>query len=147
MKLSRNGRIAVARGLWLAVGVMLAWRGLVPHLGNIDAVWLKIVAVVVGLAVGVAKGKFVLAKSARRTKRFIARRPAQDWIWFSVHPVLYLLIPLMIAMGLTVKHFTQADHPEVVVALYLAIAAAMWTGSRGFSAPLEDDGDPVAAAG
>ena len=144
MKLSRSGRVGVATGLWLAVGVMLIVRGLFPHFANIDSMGVKVAAVLLGIAVGGAKGWFVLAKSAKRTAGFIARRPEQDWIWMSFHPVLWAVIPLMIAMGLTLKHYCAEDAPGVIVGVYVGIGAAMMVGSRGFRAAL-DAPEPRAA--
>ena len=64
MKLSRNGRISLATGIWLVVAVFLLYRGLVPHFANTNPTWLAIVAMVVGAGIGFGKGKFVLRKSA-----------------------------------------------------------------------------------
>lgn len=143
MKLSRNGRVTVARLLWVGAAVMLVWRGLVPHFANIDATWVKVVAVVAALAIGFGKGKFVLAKSALRSKRFIARRPERDWFWFSIHPVFFLLIPLMIGMGYTLRKYCADSAPGVIVGVYLGIAMALLIGSFGFGQPVVPDGDPL----
>lgn len=132
VKLSRNGRIRLATLVWFAVALMLLYRGLVPHFGNTDPVWVAVVAILIGAGIGFAKGKFVLRKSAARTAGFIGRRPEKDWFFLALHPVLYFLIPLMIGMGWLVKHYTSQDHPYVVVGLYVAIAVALVVGTPGF---------------
>jgi uncharacterized membrane protein YwzB len=146
MKLSRNGRVSLARLLWIGVAIMLAYRGLVPHFSNIEATWAKVLAVVLALVIGFGKGKFVLRKSALRSKRFIARRPERDWFWFSIHPIFFLLIPLMIWMGSLLRKNFAADYPALIVGVYLGIGMALLIGSSGFSAPVVEDGDPLEAS-
>lgn len=133
MKLSRNGRVAVARTVWIAVAILLLWRAL-PFLQAMSTLWGAAIALVCGIAIGWAKGRFVLRKSAVRTTRFIARRPERDWIWMSLHPVLYLLIPVMIALGIGIRTWLGPDYPGIVVAVYVGIAIALIFGSFGFSA-------------
>jgi len=142
MKIGREGRIWTATIVWLAVAAMLAWRGTIRgdddhpegYFAAIATTSGKSLAVLAALAIGGAKGWFVLAKSAARTRRFIERRPERDWIWMSLHPVLYVLIPVMIAMGWALRHFYGREHPGLVVAVYVGIAAALVVGVRGFFA-------------
>lgn len=135
MKISRQGRVLLATILWIAVGLMLIWRGY-PFLGMIGSTGGKAAAIALGLLVGGAKGVFVLSKSARRTAGYIARRPEQDWLFLCFHPVLWAVIPLMILMGWALRTYVGADYPGVVVGVYIGIGAAMIVGSRGFrSAP------------
>ena len=143
MKLSRNGRVTVARLLWIGVAIMLTWRGLVPHFANIDSTWAKALAIIAGLVIGFGKGKFVLQKSALRSKRFIARRPERDWIWFSIHPIFFVLIPIMIGMGWTLRHYLADSAPAVIVGVYLGIAGALLIGSFGFGQPVVPDPEPL----
>lgn len=135
MKLTRTGRVRLAAALWIAVAALLTYRGLVPHLGNMATTGGRALALGVGLLFGGAKGWFVLSKSAARTARYIAGRPERDWPWLAVHPVLYLLIPLMIGLGVLVRHRCAQEMPGVVVGLYVGVAAAMLIGCRGFRRP------------
>ena len=134
MKISRRARVGLATVIWIAVGVMLIVRGLFPHFENIDSGTGRMVALVLGVLVGGAKGWFVLSKSAKRTAGFIARRPEQDWPWMSFHPVLWAVIPLMIGMGVWLRHTFADSNPAIIVGVYVGIGAAMIIGSRGFRA-------------
>lgn len=135
MKISRRGRVRVATVLWLAVGTMLIARGW-PFFAAIASTQGKVITLAIALAVGIGKGLFVLSRSAARTAGFIRRRPEQDWFWFSVHPILYALIPLMIGVGLTLKHFYGQSFPALVAAVYFGIGAALIAGTKGFRAAL-----------
>ncbi|MFT7617212.1 MAG: hypothetical protein ACI97A_000846 [Planctomycetota bacterium] len=132
MKVSKKVRFATAMVVWLAVAVMLIYRGLVPHFGNIDSNMAKIVALSLAAVLGIAKGIFVISKSTARTAAFIIKRPSQDWIWMSFHPVLYVLIPVMILFGYWMKDMYAVSKPEVVVGVYVGIGIALLVGIRGF---------------
>lgn len=132
MKTSRRGRVTLATLIWIAVGVMLIWRGVVPFLGQIDSTTGKALALGLGAVVGIAKGMFVLSKSARRTAGYIARRPEQDWVFLCLHPILWAVIPVMIGMGLGLKALFAEGQPGIIVGVYVGIGAAMIVGSRGF---------------
>ena len=137
MKLSRGGRAGLATLIWIAIGVMLIYRGLVPHFSNIETTWGKALALVLGVIIGGAKGMFVLRKSAVRTAGFIQRRPEKDWFWFCLHPILYILIPVMIGFGLLLKHYFAGSNPGIVVAVYVGIGCALIMGSLGFRRHLD----------
>jgi hypothetical protein len=140
MKISRQARIWTATIVWLAVAALLAWRGTVRsaegapdgYFAAIATTQGKLLALGLALLIGGAKGWFVLSKSAARTARFIMRRPERDWVWNSFHPVLYVLIPLMILFGWGLRHFWGAQHPALVVGVYVGIAVALLVGVRGF---------------
>ena len=138
MKLNRHGRVWLATAVWIAVALMLIWRGVFPHFSNIEAGWAKVVTLVAAIVVGLAKGVFVISKSAARTAAYIRRRPERDWIWNALHPILYLLIPVMILMGIMLKRWCKDDAPALVVGVYVGIGAALLVGSRGFFAALRD---------
>ena len=121
-----------AATIWTAVAISLIGRGLVPYFANIESTTTRIVALVLAFVIGVPKGLFVISRSTERTARFIAKRPEQDWIWMSFHPVLYLLIPLMIAMGIFLRSHYGVSNPELIVGAYVAIGLALLVGVRGF---------------
>ncbi|MCA9320784.1 MAG: hypothetical protein KDB53_08620 [Planctomycetes bacterium] len=130
MKLSRSGRATLASVVWLLVSAMLIYRGL-KYFPAIQETWVKVLTISLAVVIGVAKGLFVLSKSAARTAGFIQRRPEQDWFWFCFHPILYLLIPLMILMGWGLRHYYGESHPAVVVGVYVGVGVAMLAAVRG----------------
>ncbi len=138
MKLTRTGRVRVATAVWLAVGVMLIVRGFFPYFFNIESTGVRALTLVLALVIGVAKGIFVIAKSAERTAGYIRRRPHHDWVWFSFHPVLYLVIPLMIGMGIALRVYAGPTMPWLVLGVYVGIGAAMIAGTRGFKAAVAE---------
>ncbi len=132
MKVTRKTRFMFAATIWTLVAVSLIGRGLFPYFGNIDSASTKGIALLLAVLIGVPKGLFVISKSTERTANYIARRPEKDWIWMSFHPVLYLLIPLMIAMGLFLRKHYGHTNPELIVGVYVAIGLALLVGVRGF---------------
>jgi hypothetical protein len=78
------------------------------------------------------KGLAVLTKSAKRSIRYIESRPAMDSAFRSFHPIFYIVIPVMITMGLLVRHFWRETHPGVVAAVYVGIGAALVSSARIF---------------
>ena len=134
-----KGRIVRHRQFTLKLETRTAGRGTIkPEAGMPDGYLgaitgsTKVWALLAALVLGGAKGWFVLRKSAVRTVRFIERRPERDWIWMSLHPVLYIMIPVMIGMGLALRHFWGAEYPALIVAVYVGIAAALVVGCAGF---------------
>lgn len=142
MKIGRGARLKVATVMWIGVAVFLAWRGTIRHdpdhgapegffkaIGS--AKW-QAIALLAAAVIGGLKGRFVLQKSAVRTARFIQRRPESDWFWMSVHPVIYVMIPLMMGMGIALRNTMGKDHPALIVGVYCGIACGLLVGARGF---------------
>lgn len=130
MKLSQTGRKGIMVLVWLGAASALMVRSIsffdVVEESSSLALWIA-----VGAVIGGGKGWFVLSKSVRRNMSFIDRRPEKDWIWMSLHPVLYILIPVMIGMGMTLRHFYGESNPGLVGAVYLGISLALAIGLRG----------------
>jgi len=103
----RNRLQNIAGTIWLGIGTMLMARGaryLWLAVQN-DGVSSTAVAtsVGVGLAVGLAKGRFVLARTALKNKRRIAALPEPVRGW-QVYSLAYLpLIGLMMGMGIGLR--------------------------------------------
>ena len=135
MKIARSARKKTATVIWIAIAVMLIYRGINGNWANIDSTTSRVLALVAAAILGGGKGIFVIAKSARRTAAYINSRPEQDWIWLSLRPILYFLVPLMIGMGWTLRHFCAESYPALVLAVYVGVGAALLTGIRGFFAP------------
>ena len=133
MKLTRHGRVRLATALWIAVSVMLIWRGTDPFLGRMETTGGKVMTLLLAAVIGAAKGHFVIRKSAARTAKYIANRPERDWFWNAFHPVMYLIIPLMIAMGVWLRNYVGNDYPWIVVGVYVGVAAGLLASLRGFA--------------
>ena len=132
LKVSRKTRYVAAALVWAAVSIMLIYRGFVPHFAHIESTPVRLWTLGLAVVIGISKGIFVLSKSTARTAAWITKRPERDWIWMSFHPVLYLLIPLMIAMGYYLRRSCAATHPEWILGVYLAVGLALLVGIRGF---------------
>lgn len=115
--------------VWLAVGGMLAWRG-VPMLQRADTTWGLVVAAILGILLGAAKGRFVLSRTARRNIRRMAEieRP-RPWNVFSGRFVI--VIAMMIGLGIGLR--TMAEQGWLAWALvggiYVGIGAALAVSS------------------
>ena len=121
--MSRKGLVTLSGAVWSLAGVILFVRAIIM----IDTLTpFGIGLIVIGLAVGALKSRFVLAKVARKNiERIKTMSPDKDKIClFAFQPPLsYLLIGIMIGAGVTLRHFYP--HSIYVIALYFAIGAAL----------------------
>jgi len=121
--ISRKGLVTLSGAVWSLAGIMLFVRAIIM----IDTLTpLGIGLIIVGLAVGALKSRFVLAKVARRNiERIKTMSPDKDKICLFAFqpPMSYLLIAIMIGAGVTLRHFYP--HSIYVIALYFAIGAAL----------------------
>jgi ferrochelatase len=110
--------------IWLAVGVMLAVRG-ARMLEDASALG-RVLALALGLAIGVLKGRYVLSRTARRNRRRI-RRLAAPRAWNVFTWRFLVLIALMIALGKGMRELAEAGvwHWAPVAAVYLGIGAGL----------------------
>jgi hypothetical protein len=93
---------------WLGIGIMLTVRGIFTLTTAQDmGASVSAIGLAAGLAliIGLAKGRFVLSKSARRNRDRIGEltEPVRAWQVFSVK--FYPLILLMMGMGIGIRHF------------------------------------------
>jgi len=115
--------------VWLAVGGMLAWRG-VRMLQLAETTWGLALALALGLLVGAAKGHFVLSRTARRNiRRIDALEEPRPWNVFSGRFVI--VIGMMIGLGIGLR--TMAEHGWLTWALvggiYVGIGAGLAVSS------------------
>lgn len=136
LKISRITRKGFMIGIWSGVAGVLAYRGY-PFLIEVEGTGDLVMWACIGLAIGAAKGWFVLSKSAARTCAYIDRRPELDWFWLSLHPVLYILIPAMIGLGVFMRRTYGESMPGLVAALYLGVSVALLLGLRGVRGKLK----------
>jgi hypothetical protein len=127
----------LAFGLWLLGGVMLLSLGTARLLraGRGEATAAAVVAVAVAaLIVGIAKGRFVLRRAARRNVDRLAALSEKQRPIHVYGTLSWVVIALMTALsvGLTVGGIP----PLWRGAVNLAIGAALATSSLGYLAPL-----------
>ncbi len=137
MNCSQSARATIAGLLWVAIGIMLLVRGFFPYFGiTKDASGLNwaLICIALGVVIGAAKGVFVLSKSSRRVIKRIEDRPGKAPFWSMYPIVLVILIPVMIGMGLALRHFYGASHPGLILGVYAGIGAALLASSLPFFA-------------
>ena len=134
--MSKQGRRTVVMVVWVAVGLLLIWRGL-PYTGfraEPDVVALagnaRWIALAVAVVVGIGKGLTALRKGARRAATQIEAKGEQAPAWSVFSPFMIVLVGLMIALGLVLR---TADYDATVKAwvvgiLYPGIGVALILG-------------------
>ena len=122
--------------VWVAVGVLLIWRGL-PYAGLREhpdilgltgaSTW---IALAIGVVVGIGKGMSALKKGARRAVRNIVDRGETAPVWTVFSLPMILLVGLMVAAGLALRlsPYDEAIKAWVVGILYPGIGVALIIG-------------------
>ncbi len=133
--MNKNNLILIAGGLWVLIGAFLLFRGALMYQIAVDQQNATQNAVVlslaVGLIVGLAKGHFVLSKSARRNKTRIQGLPAPIRLHHIFSMPYYGLIAGMIALGILLRTWNEYLGGYLVVAgIYCAVGAALIISSR-----------------
>lgn len=133
--MENNQLIKYAGGLWVVVGTFLIVRGaslycLAQSEQNATQTAI-IISLIAGLAIGWAKGNFVLVKTAQRNKKRIEALTAPvEWHQMMAKP-FYAFIVLMMGLGFAMRHFNEYLGGYVVVAaVYCGIGAALLVSSR-----------------
>lgn len=133
--MNKNRLISIAGGLWVIIGLFLVLRGISLFQLAINeqhstyyAIFISLVA---GLAVGTAKGKFVLSKTAKRNRTRIESLAAPLKFHHVFPKPFYAFIVCMMLLGLALRSFNQYLGGYVVVgAIYCGIGAALVVSSR-----------------
>lgn len=145
MKLSHSKLIFISGLVWLAIGLFLLPLGmrlllgaafaiavptplltpLAPLVGGAQQAALFIV--VIGLLIGYTKGRFVLAKSVRRSIARILTFSNPTSIANLYSRGYYMLMALMICMGMAIKWFGLPD--DVRGLIDVAVGAALIQGA------------------
>jgi drug/metabolite transporter (DMT)-like permease len=132
MSCSPSTRAWTAGLLWSAIGLFLVVRGLFPYLDRVvqgSGAGTAALAILAGLAAGVLKGLLVLARSSRRVIARIEARPGKAPLWSMFPTPLLLVIPLMIGLGLGLRHLFGESSPALVLGIYVGIGAALLASS------------------
>ena len=134
--MSQSGRRMVVCVLWVAVGLMLIWRGL-PYAGFLSSPdvpalhggqrWIALAA---GLVLGLGKGFTMLRKGARRAAAQIVSRGERAPVWTIFSPFMILLVALMVGAGLALRlaPYDPQVKAWVVGILYPGIGVALIIG-------------------
>lgn len=134
--MSVAGRRGVVMVVWVAVGLMLIWRGL-PYTGLRESTevaglmgdqrWIALAAAVV---LGIAKGLTMLKKGARRAARQIVDKGERAAPWTVFSPAMIVLVALMVGLGLVLRlaPYDAGIKAWVVGILYPAIGVALILG-------------------
>ena len=132
MTVRRSTRAKLAALLWHAVGVLLmAWgiRFVLRDWPRAPETTLALVTL--GLLLGSAKGLFVFQKVARKTLVRIQEQGEDGFVLKMFRPIVWLIIPLMIGLGITLRHLADQGmiHYNLLAAIYLGVAAGMHLGA------------------
>lgn len=142
IRLSRKTLIFLAGALWFAVGCMLMTIGIRLILGKISSPSVTLFAhllqskeeggllfIALALFVGYMKGKFVLSKAARRQVQRIAALQEPLSLTSLYSKGYYFLIPLMIALGISLRFFCPDD---IRGAIDIAVGSALLHGASSY---------------
>ena len=89
-----------------------------------------IISIAAAIVIGVAKGKFVLSKTARRNKSRIEQIEGPLQVHHVYAKSFYFLIAGMILFGVSLRHFNEYLGGYVVVAgIYCGIGLALMVSS------------------
>jgi hypothetical protein len=126
---------------------MLLWRGSSFWLRCLEDSRSSAILIAVGaVAVGGAKGWFVLRKSSKRMIARIGKRPGPRPVWETYPVYFYPLIGAMIGMGIGVRALWADDSPGIVALVYLGIGTALLTSAPPFFGAARSFGSPGDAA-
>jgi hypothetical protein len=125
---SRPARLAIAGGVWTAVGIMLlTWAvGWLLHAPRPSAIALGVLGVGVGILVwralfsGLASGNIVR----------ILKRPSRECVFAFTAPKGWVITALMILLGAVLRHSAL---PKPLLAVpYVAIGTALFLASLNY---------------
>lgn len=146
--MNKNLLMKLAGGLWGAIGAFMLYRGFGLYQLAVEKQHstqkVIIISLALGVILGIAKGIFVLSKTARRNKARIESLSAPLKVYHVYPKSLYILIPGMILLGILLRNFNQYLGGYVVVgAIYCGIGLALIVSSRvywktGLETPAEN---------
>ena len=134
--MSQQERRWVVALVWMAVGVMLIWRGL-PYVGlRYDPAVLSLsgndtwIALGIAVVVGIGKGFTLLRKGARRGVANIVQSGELAPMWTVFSPYMIVLVLLMIAFGQLLRKLEYDPQVKawLVGILYPGIGLALIIG-------------------
>jgi hypothetical protein len=131
---NKNSLYALAGSVWGLVGLFLIIRGAVMYQAALETQnatqTALMISIAIAIVIGVAKGKFVLSKTARRNKSRIERIEGPLKVHHVYAKSFYFLIAGMILLGVSLRHFNEYLGGYVVVAgIYCGIGLALMVSS------------------
>jgi hypothetical protein len=143
---NKNSLYTLAGSIWGLVGLFLVIRGAVMYQAAMETQNASQTAVMISIAIaviiGVAKGKFVLSKTARRNKSRIESIEEPLKVHHVYAKSFYFLIAGMILLGVSLRHFNEYLGGYVVVAaIYCGIGLALMVSSLTY---WKQDAQPAA---
>ena len=132
--MNKNSLYALAGSVWGLVGLFLIIRGAVMYqtaLQTQNATQTALmISIAIAIVIGVAKGKFVLSKTARRNKSRIENLEGPLKVHHVYAKSFYFLIAGMILLGVSLRHFNEYLGGYVVVGgIYCGIGLALMVSS------------------
>ena len=132
--MNKNSLYALAGSVWGLVGLFLIIRGATMYQDALNtqnaSQTALIISIAVAIVIGVAKGKFVLSKTARRNKSRIESIEGPLQVHHVYAKSFYFLIAGMILLGVSLRHFNEYLGGYVVVAgIYCGIGLALMVSS------------------
>ncbi len=133
--MNKNSLLSIAGGFWGVMGFFLVYRSFALYKLALSeqAATMQAIAIsaVIGLIIGGAKGKFVLAKTARKNKSRIEALDIPVKIYQAFGKNFYMLVPGMILLGFLLRYYNEYLGGYVVVAaIYCGIGMALMVSSR-----------------
>ncbi len=131
-----SGRKNLVSLVWIAVGVMLIWRGL-PYAGLIEDPEIvgltgsnRWIALAIAVVVGIGKGMSALKKAGRRAVTYIESKGPDAPAWKLFSPFMIFLVLIMIGAGVAIRKAPYDDEIRawIVGILYPAIGVALIIG-------------------
>jgi len=131
---NKNSLYALAGSVWGLVGLFLIIRGAVMYQAALETQnatqTALMISIAIAIVIGVAKGKFVLSKTARRNKSRIESIEGPLQVHHVYAKSFYFLIAGMILLGVSMRHFNEYLGGYVVVAgIYCGIGLALMVSS------------------
>jgi len=135
-RMSQQGRRLLVCIVWMAVGLLLIWRGL-PYAGfRSDPTVTSLhgnqrwIALAIGLVLGLGKGFTMLRKGARRAATQIVSQGERAPFWTIFSPFMILLVAVMVGAGLALRlsPYDPTVKAWVVGILYPGIGVALIIG-------------------
>lgn len=132
--MNKNSLYALAGSIWGLVGLFMVIRGAAMYQTALETQNATETALAISIAisiiVGIAKGRFVLSKTARRNKSRIESIEGSLKIHHVYAKSFYFLIAGMILLGVSLRTFNEYLGGYVVVgAIYCGIGLALMVSS------------------
>ena len=132
--MNKNSLYTLAGSIWGLVGLFLIIRGVAMYQEALNSQNASqtalIISIAIAVVVGIAKGKFVLSKTARRNKSRIENIQEPLKIHHVYAKSFYFLIAGMIALGIALRMFNEYLGGYIVVgAIYCGIGLALMVSS------------------